>query len=349
MANKSYRNLKEEVWEQGLCSGCGACVAVCPADALHFPALDPGTAPFSPAYCKEETDGVPCGACVAVCPRTGNRLPKRMLGEYREIWPARAGFDVPRRQSGGAVTALLSNALEEGLVDAVVTIAEDRFTLLPRSVVLTSRDALVHEAGSRYQWWVPLLASLKEAVVERKYRRVAVIGVPCAIQALRLMKESDHQLVKPFGRSIRLLLGLFCTETFDYRMLVDEILGKGQGIAPWEVKRLDVKGRLEVTLEGKPAVVLPLKDLEAAVRPGCHACTDLTSVDADISAGAVGSPKGYTTLLVRTAEGKSFVDRALASGRLEKGDGEVDLAAIEKLAVQKAKRLRTATPTTPKK
>jgi len=49
----------------------------------------------------------------------------------------------------------------------MVTIAEDRFTLLPRSVVLTSRDALVHEAGSRYQWWVPLLASLKEAVVER--------------------------------------------------------------------------------------------------------------------------------------------------------------------------------------
>jgi len=161
MAAKSYRNLKEEVWDQGLCSGCGACVAVCPADALHFPARDPGTAPVSSGYCKEETDGVPCGACVSVCPRAGDRAPKRMLGEYREIWPARAGFEVPRRQSGGAVTALLTHALEEGLIDAVVTIAEDRFTLLPRSVVLTSREALIHEAGSRYQWWVPLLASLK--------------------------------------------------------------------------------------------------------------------------------------------------------------------------------------------
>ena len=338
MAAKSYRNLKEEVWDQGLCSGCGACVAVCPADALHFPARDPGTAPVSSGYCKEETDGVPCGACVSVCPRAGDRAPKRMLGEYREIWPARAGFEVPRRQSGGAVSALLTHALEEGLIDAVVTIAEDRFTLLPRSVVLTSREALIHEAGSRYQWWVPLLASLKEAVVERKYRRVAVVGVPCAIQALRLAKESDHQLVKPFGRSLRLLLGLFCTETFDYRLLIENVLGKEHGIAPWEVKRLDVKGKLEVTLEEKPALVLPLKSLEATVRPGCHACTDLTAVDADISAGAVGSPEGFTTLVVRTPEGKAFADMALASGRLVKGEGSVDLAAIEKLAAVKAKR-----------
>jgi coenzyme F420 hydrogenase subunit beta len=338
MAVKSYRNLKEEVWDQGLCSGCGACIAVCPADALHFPARDPGTAPVSSGYCKEETDGVPCGACVAVCPRAGDRVPKRMLGEYREIWPARAGFEVPRRQSGGAVTALLTHALEEGLIDAVVTIAEDRFTLLPRSVVITSREALVHEAGSRYQWWVPLLASLKEAVVERKHRRVAVVGVPCAIQALRLMKESDNQLVKPFGRSLRLLLGLFCTETFDYRVLVEQVLGKEQGVAPWEVKRLDVKGKLEVTLEGKPALVLPLASLEATVRPGCHACTDLTAVDADISAGAVGSPKGFTTLVIRTPEGKAFADRALASGRLVKGEATVDLAVIEKLAASKAKR-----------
>ena len=339
MAAKScYRNLKEEVWDQGLCSGCGACIAVCPADALHFPARDPGTAPVSSGYCKEETDGVPCGACVAVCPRAGDRAPKRMLGEYREIWPARAGFEVPRRQSGGAVTALLSNALEEGLIDAVVTIAEDRFTLMPRSVVITSREALVHEAGSRYQWWVPLLASLKESVLVRKHRRVAVVGVPCAIQALRLVKESDNQLVQPFGRSLRLLLGLFCTETFDYRILVEQVLGKEQGVAPWEVKRLDVKGKLEVTLEGKPALVLPLASLEAAVRPGCHACTDLTAVDADISAGAVGSPKGFTTLVVRTPEGKAFTDRALSAGRLVRGEGTVDLAAIEKLAGTKSKR-----------
>ena len=36
MAQKSYVDLKSEVWDTGKCSGCGACVAVCPADALSF-------------------------------------------------------------------------------------------------------------------------------------------------------------------------------------------------------------------------------------------------------------------------------------------------------------------------
>ena len=34
--SKSYLDLKSKVWDTGLCSGCGACIAVCPADALYF-------------------------------------------------------------------------------------------------------------------------------------------------------------------------------------------------------------------------------------------------------------------------------------------------------------------------
>ena len=33
MAQKSYLDLKSEVWDTGRCSGCGACVAACPAQA----------------------------------------------------------------------------------------------------------------------------------------------------------------------------------------------------------------------------------------------------------------------------------------------------------------------------
>ncbi|MDD1661658.1 MAG: Coenzyme F420 hydrogenase/dehydrogenase, beta subunit C-terminal domain, partial [Methanomicrobiales archaeon] len=198
-------------------------------------------------------------------------------------------------------------------------------------------DALVHEAGSRYSWWVPLLASLKEAVVRRKLRRIAVVGVPCAVQAVRRMKGSEHQLAKPYGRSVRLLVGLYCTESFDYRAFVGDVLGKKHGIEPWQVKRLNVAGKLEVTVEGRDQVIIPLKELDATVRPGCRTCTDFAAVDADISAGAVGAPKGYTTLLIRTPVGKSFVDRAVASGRLAVGP-KLDLAAVERLAKEKAKR-----------
>ena len=42
-------------------------------------------------------------------------------------------------------------------------------------------------------------------------------------------------------------------------------------------------------MSGEPSI--QLAELEGeAVRPGCHVCTDFTAVEADVSAGAVGSP-----------------------------------------------------------
>jgi len=336
MNNKTYRDLKREVWDAGLCSGCGACVAVCPTDGIFFKAVEGAECPVSTGTCKEDLDGVPCGVCFAVCPRVSGES-RELLGEYSAALSTKAAFEIPRRQSGGAVTAILAAALDEGLIDGVVTVTEDRFNLEPRSVVITSSDALIHEAGSRYSWWVPLLASLKEAAVRRKLRRIAVVGVPCAVQAVRRMMDSNHQLARPYGRSVRLLIGLFCTESFDYRILVGRILGEKYGVEPWQVRRLNVAGKLEVTIEGRDAIAISLKELEAAVRPGCRSCTDFTAVDADISAGAVGAPKGFTTLLVRTPVGRSFVDRAILSGKLIT-EPRVDLAAVEKLAREKAKR-----------
>jgi coenzyme F420 hydrogenase subunit beta len=336
MNGKSYRDLKREVWDTGRCSGCGACVAVCPAEGLYFEAEKGERSPVSTGTCKEDQAEVPCGVCLEVCPRASGPS-RRMLGEFTEALAAQATFEIPRRQSGGAVTAILVNALDQGLIDGVVTVTEDRFTLEPRSAVITSSEALVHEAGSRYSWWVPLLASLKEAVVRRKLRRIAVVGVPCAVQAVRRMMVSEHQLARPYGKSVRLLVGLFCTESFDYHTLVGEILGERHRIPPWQVKRLNIAGRLEVTVEGRDALVIPLKELEAAVRPGCRSCTDFSAVDADISAGSVGAPKGCTTLLVRTSAGKAFVDRALASKKLL-ATHAVDIAAVEKLAREKARR-----------
>jgi coenzyme F420 hydrogenase subunit beta len=341
MVKKTYQDLKRDVWDTGLCSGCGACTAVCPADGLYFRAGTGAEGPVSTGTCKEDQAGVPCGVCYEVCPRASGET-REMLGEFSAALAGRASFAIPRRQSGGAVTAILASALDEGLIDGVVTVTEDRFTLEPRSVVITSSGVLIHEAGSRYSWWVPLLASLKEAVVRRKLRRIAVVGVPCAVQAVRRMMVSDNQLARPYGRSVRLLVGLFCTETFDYRTLVGTILREKHGVEPWQVKKLNVAGKLEVTVDGRDTIAIPLKELGAAVRPGCRSCTDFTAVDADISAGAVGAPKGSTTLLVRTPVGKSFVDRAVSSGKLTV-EPKVDLAAVEKLAREKAKRKRPFT------
>jgi coenzyme F420 hydrogenase subunit beta len=334
--SKNYLDLKSRVWDEGICSGCGACIAVCPADALYFETGVNSLHPQSNNYCKSAVDDVPCGACYEVCPRVDEKH-SGLLGDYLEITAGKAEFDIPKKQSGGAVTALLANALDIGLLDAVVTVTEDLWTLQPHSMIITRSEALIAKAGSRYNWWVPLISSLKEAVIKKKYRNIAVVGVPCVVQAVRKMLETDNQLVGPYKKSIRFVLGLFCTESFDYDKLIVGKLKSEYTLEPMKVCRIDVKGKLEITCNDGALYVIPLAELQDTVRPGCGVCTDFTAIKADISAGSVGSPDGYTTIIVRTLVGQHLLDSAVANKKLTVGC-EVDIGAIEKLAKKKLKR-----------
>jgi coenzyme F420 hydrogenase subunit beta len=196
---------------------------------------------------------------------------------------------------------------------------------------------LIHQAGSRYSWWVPLLAALKNAVVEKKFHRIAVVGVPCAVQALARIRMSENDLLKPYAESIRLVIGLFCTETFDYAALVEGKLRSQYKLEPHEIRKLDVRGKLEILKHDGSTTVVPLAELETCVRNGCHYCTDLTAVFSDISAGSVGSPAGTTSLIIRTPAGRGFVDSAVRNHKLTLGTG-ADKAAIEKLAMAKIRK-----------
>jgi coenzyme F420 hydrogenase subunit beta len=85
---------------------------------------------------------------------------------------------------------------------------------------------------------------------------------------------------------------------------------------------------------------IPLRDLEDTVRTGCHHCTDLTAQFSDISAGSVGSPDGYTTIIIRSEQGKAFFESARKAGKLAV-ENRVDLETIEKLAALKGRRAPT--------
>ena len=338
MAEKCYTDLRSEVWDTGKCSGCGACVAVCPADAISFAEGEKTTSPVSNGYCKQATDSVPCGACYAACPRTGIQSTET-LGNFLEITSGKSAFEIPHKQSGGAVTAILSSALDTGLIDAVITVTEDRFTLRPSSAVITDSGILIQHAGSRYNWSVPLLAALKSAVIGHKYRHIAVVGVPCAVQALARLRKSDNDLLKPYAHAIRLVVGLFCSESFDYSALIEGKLKKEYNLEPCDIRKLNVKGKLEIQKNDGNIVSIPLAELKTCIHPGCHVCTDMTALEADISAGAVGSPPGMTTLIIRTKTGKAFIDNTVRQQKITFSD-ETDRRAVEKLAMTKIKKNR---------
>ena len=58
----------------------------------------------------------------------------------------------------------------------------------------------------------------------------------------------------------------------------------------------------------------------------CSHCQDFPAIYSDITAGEVGSEKGYTTVVVWTEKGKELVDSALAKGLFDKGNvNEADL------------------------
>jgi len=53
----SYEDLKLKVWDTERCCGCGACVGVCPTEALYFE--EGADHPTSNDYCKVTRDSVP--------------------------------------------------------------------------------------------------------------------------------------------------------------------------------------------------------------------------------------------------------------------------------------------------
>ena len=244
----------------------------------------------------------------------------------------------PRKQSGGAVTAILANALDEGLIDAVVTVTEDRWSLKPSSVVITRSDVLIQQAGSRYSWWVPLLAALKNAVVERKFHRIAVVGVPCAVQALARIRASDNDLLKPYAKSIRLVIGLFCTETFDYtaarpgktpKPLQDSNPTRS---ANWMSKE---NSKSSNTMAARP----PFPSLNWKPASGKAATVALISRQCSqiFLQGLSGARPGQQRWLSGHRTGKGFVDSAVRNGKLTLETG-INLAAIEKLATTKIRK-----------
>jgi coenzyme F420-reducing hydrogenase beta subunit len=339
--------LKDEVVDTGMCTFCGACAAVCPNGRIEFRADGPAL--------KEECPRNGQGACKDVCQRVvtfASKIspnifgfkakPPSLLGQYETLVSARATDAAIQEvgQDGGAVTALLSYCMDQGLIDGVLATGDIG---KPSSRVARTRAELLESAGSKYSS-VPVLSAIKDA---GGITNAAVVGLPCHVYGVRKIQffpglmahgyevgENGEMIKVP---NIAYVIGLFCTENFNYEKLIEFMAEKGVDMN--KVRKASIHlDELVVTTE-EDTYGFDLNDLWNAgcVQDGCVICRDAVAKLADISAGYMGSGKGWTTLIGRTAKGVELIKAVEKAGYIETKPG-IDLHRIEEFAGLKMQR-----------
>ncbi|MGB3943360.1 MAG: Coenzyme F420 hydrogenase/dehydrogenase, beta subunit C-terminal domain, partial [Methanothrix sp.] len=218
-------------------------------------------------------------------------------------------------------------AIEGGAIDAaIVVMPEDEYRA--SASMVDDLDGVMASAGTKYVR-VPLVPKLLEALGSGK-RRVAVVGTPCAIRSVRKLQVGGY-LREAFPGAEIVLVGLFCFESFDPARLKRHVRDLFS-IDLDEAERVQIsRGRFSIFI-GDEEYSCRISDLEDDVREGCEYCGDFVSRLADISIGSVGSPEGYSTVIVRSDRGR----RLLSTAKFSRG--EVDPGDIGKLCAIKRRR-----------
>lgn len=335
-----------DVIRKGRCVSCGACGAVCPINSIE---LEEGR-PKLVGLC------IACGMCYNNCPQTEfdvGEMERRIFG--RERTEDEAGTGVIRAcyavrakemetlehcQDGGAVTAILTQFLADGGECAVVAGLEEERLWSPKPVVAISREEVLKGAGTKYTP-SPSLLGVDSAVYEYDRDRLAVVGTPCQMRALRKIEFGDYSEAK-IGKAVSLNIGLFCMETFGYSSFMDFL--KEEGVDASAVTKFDIKkGRFIAWSDGEAIYNVKLSKVKEIVRPCCGQCDDFAAEFSDLSIGNVGSPDGWSTVIVRTERGEVALRAAEKGGLIDVqplDDVKPGLSMVIRLAGMKKKEAK---------
>jgi len=165
----------------------------------------------------------------------------------------------------------------------------------------------------------PLL--LESATVAR---RIALVGMSCQSSVPPVMKQRRAGKV---ARRLSLNIGLLCSKTFD-DAIFDELLDAKYGLKRADIKKMNIKGRLQIWMHDGGYHEVPLKECHAWTREGCKQCPDFAAEHADISTGGIGAFNDWTLTIVRTEAGREVMDGMLAEGWIYVRPGDDDPGAL---------------------
>jgi coenzyme F420 hydrogenase subunit beta len=313
--------LMEEVVASGKCIGCASCVTICPVDVFDY--VDERPTDTRAEAC------VQCVLCAEVCPvlRPQDKDLPRLVryraparddgyGPYSYAVYARATRPdiVERAQDGGAVSGLLVHALETGAINGAIlgdVVPGNR--LLGRHKLALTEEDILSCASSRYTY-SPNTLAFREAR-RRGVKPLAVVGVPCQVDGLRLEQNSGLRSAMSnwYRSSVALTIGLFCSESFTHESI--QKLARMIDTEPEHIEHVNIKGKVVVRLDDGTTVNASLKRYREFARPACLYCRDYAAEHADIGMGGIGL-EGWTYTVVRTETGHRFLQSAIDAGRI---------------------------------
>ena len=359
-----FSDLQSEILDQDMCARCGACVAVCPPtwltigdDGAPVPTIDPAS-----MSCGE------CSLCLDVCPGKDTGTPRseqRIFGRTRtreERWTGifRESLHLASSDSrvltgsaaGGAGTSLLLASLRSGMADAVIVVGRDSTRAWVPTALITDDEAVVMQCGQTSYCITPNVQLLRDP----RFSRVAIVGVPCEIQAVQKMKNLDP--LPEVAEKVVLTLEIACassTKRAGTEHLITDKLGTAlEDVAEMRYRDGEYPGEFAIRTRSGDRRALPFHELVDEFKRfkthRCLVCADWWSGLADVSISD-GDPNIYATsqsgdkppreskVMVRTAEGQRIVDAAVRLGMISVRP--VPFAFDENLGLQR-KRFRYA-------
>ena len=327
---KSFQDLVTDVQKAGFCGRCGGCFSFCSADKLGALKIDQDGMPVF----ADEEKCLRCGICYMICPNIhllDEELKKKTkweppIGRIKDLTSAQTTNPMvgERCTDGGVVTSLLLYLLDNHMIDAaLVSRSDGPFHRGP--LLATTGEEIISAAGSHYDesYHVGVLGShystyspamyelkrLREGLIDR----VAMVGTPCQIHTVRKM-----QVLRIIPSDvIKYFFGLFCMENFSFDDLQLENLGERHGFDVNQIVKVNVKEDFFVYLKDGRVIHIPFEEIDAIARPACLVCPDFSAEYSDVSFGGLGSPEGYTTVLIRSEKGKWIYRGALDAGYIK--------------------------------
>jgi coenzyme F420 hydrogenase subunit beta len=308
----AFDDLNLNIITQGFCTLCGACEAACPVhaikitdDKLHYD------------DCSNFLDL--CPICYDICPHTEPLLMeaakfvadapfrRSAFGYYRRIVLAQA-VDTKIRElshSGGVVTAILTKALEDGMIDSAITSeAKPHESLKLKPQISLVPDDVLSAVDSKFSA-SSVAKAFGSAVREYGKTKAAFVGVPHQVLAIRKLEAWEHKIM----RSLEITIGLFCIWIFSLNHLL-EYLKSEFNVKHSEIIKMDLDDKYFVHTSQR-IIEIPVEEVTPHILNKCKTCMDFTSEFADISVGGAAPLKDWSVVIIRTKKGEDMFQNSL--------------------------------------